>query len=341
MWDAGARRYLIRIETSNPDLFAKMHPPESSWHARAAAIHSLREMGFQVGTGVMVGVPGQTLADMAGDVEFFRTVEADMLGMGPYIIDEGTLMAATWHATVASAPGFDKKKHMDEMVLQTMRMNALARINLGNVNIAATTALQAIDPMGREVALSRGANILMPILTPTKYREDYQLYEGKPCITDSAEECRRCLNARVSMVGKRLLPAARLDPPHHKDPISWPGDAAGTRHLRTRARGMRTSAVAVQSAVPAPREGDGDGEGGGGKAVGPVKGSDVPRVNVGVFGSMNAGKSTLMNLITRQETSIVDAKAGTTADTKVALMELHALGPAKLFDTAGIDGEGD
>lgn len=283
-----------------------------------------------------MGLPGQTLGDLAGDIEFFRKMDADMIGMGPFITEEGTPATEMWKREVASRPGFDKKLHMDEMVLTTMRMNALARINLGNVNIAATTALQAIDPMGREIALSRGANVLMPILTPTKYRENYQLYEGKPCITDTAEECRRCLNARVSMVGKTLLPNSRSDPPHFNSPASRPSDLPGTRHFSAAPRGAPRgfhSSADVRSAVPEPKA---EPER---KAAGPVKGSDVPRVNIGVFGSMNAGKSTLMNLITRQETSIVDSTPGTTADTKLALMELHSVGPTKLFDTAGIDGE--
>jgi len=264
-----------------------------------------------------------------------------MVGMGPFITEPGTPATEVWDRVVGSAPGFDKQKHVAEQVLLTMRMNALARVNLGNVNIAATTALQALDPMGREVALSRGANILMPILTPTKYRENYQLYEGKPCITDTAEECRRCLNARVSMVGKHLLPAARSDPPHYQHPVTRPSDPPGTRRFGSltpapRPRGARGLATGTppsdQAAVPEPRAAP---------VPGPVKGSDVPRTNVGVFGSMNAGKSTLMNLITRQETSIVDATPGTTADTKVALMELHSVGPAKLFDTAGVDEGGE
>ena len=346
LWDAGARRYLMRIETSNPALFASLHPAKQTWQSRVANLELLKGMGFQLGTGVMVGLPGQTNADLAGDVEFFRKaslvprplhrgpfalrlgqttarvghygscqtlhtsaadppraqIDADMIGMGPFITEEGTPATELWKRTVASPPGFDKPKHMAEMVLQTMRMNALARINLGNVNIAATTALQALDAMGREIALSRGANILMPILTPTKYRENYQLYEGKPCITDTAEECRRCLNARVSMVGKHLLPSARSDPPHYRSPATRPSDPPGTRRFGSRAFATGTHPP-CRSAVAAPQVPH---------TPGPAKGSDVPRTNVGVFGSMNAGKSTLMNQLIKDRLSIVTSKAQTT-----------------------------
>jgi len=108
--------------------------------------------------------------------------------MGPYITEPGTPVAAMWEEQYGDR---DKAVHMAAMLKLTTRMNALARITLGNVNIAATTALQAIDPLGRELALRRGANVLMPILTPTKYREHYTLYEGKPCINDTADECQK------------------------------------------------------------------------------------------------------------------------------------------------------
>ena len=103
---------------------------------------------------------------------------------------------------------------MRAMFELTTRVNALARLANRGANITATTALQAIDPNGREVALRRGANVLMPILTPTRYRQHYQLYEGKPCVTDTADECRRCLTARVGMIGRRLKLGEYGDPPN-------------------------------------------------------------------------------------------------------------------------------
>lgn len=165
----------------------------------------------------MVGLPGQRLEDLASDLALFREVGADMIGIGPYITEPGTPVAAAWEeefgcfllgggggngncsdgVAAAAASGSRKQAHMEAMVSLTTRVNALARITLGNVNIAATTALQALHPRGREIALRRGANVLMPILTPTKYRADYALYEGKPCITDTAAGCEACLTARV------------------------------------------------------------------------------------------------------------------------------------------------
>lgn len=173
----------------------------------------------------MVGVPGQRLEDLASDLTFFRELGADMIGIGPYITEPGTPVAAAWEeefggsfffggggggggravgatAAAAAAAGSKNRKraHMEAMVSLTTRVNALARITMGNVNVAATTALQALHPRGREIALRRGANVLMPILTPTKYRAVYSLYEGKPCITDTAAGCEACLAARVGEI---------------------------------------------------------------------------------------------------------------------------------------------
>ncbi|KAL4444885.1 hypothetical protein ABPG77_003935 [Micractinium sp. CCAP 211/92] len=359
--DAGADRYLLRIESSNPDLYASIHPPAQKWENRVRCLRDLKDIGFMIGTGVMVGLPGQSLRDLAGDIMFFRDLGADMIGMGPYITEAGTPVADMWHRQFGEV---DKPAHMREMLTLTTRMNALARATLGNVNIAATTALQAIDAVGREIALRRGANVLMPILTPTKYREHYTLYEGKPCITDTAEECQKCLNARLSMVDKKLKPGVWGDPPSFRESINpvlmrqaasthtgGSGGSSGgsSRGYATRtagpvppavgflprsSRGLHTSSVAAQQAAQARAGVLGTTPGG------PATGSDLPRTNIGIFGCMNAGKSSLMNRITRSETSIVDATPGTTADTKVVLMELHDVGPAKLFDTAGIDERG-
>lgn len=227
-YEAGAARYLLRIETSNPDLYKTLHPEYQKWESRLQALNDAKEAGFMIGTGVMVGLPGQSLRDLASDIVFFREIGADMIGMGPYINEPGTPATEMWEKQYGS---LNKTEHMKHMVELTTRMNALTRITLGNVNIAATTALQAIDPMGREIALRRGANVLMPILTPTKYREHYTLYEGKPCITDTAEECQKCLNARLSMVGKKLRPGIWGDPPSFRErlhPVSLKMNTNGT-----------------------------------------------------------------------------------------------------------------
>lgn len=211
LFEAGARRYLIRIETSNPELYASLHPFPMSWEERVFCMKVLKDIGYMLGTGVMIGLPGQTIDDLANDLLFFKQIGANMIGMGPYITQQGTPAADKWERL---NKGIDKKSHMHAMFELTTIMNALARITLGNANISATTALQAIEPRGREIALCRGANVIMPILTPTKYRTDYQLYEGKPCITDTAAQCQECLGKRLEGVRKEALSNTWGDPPN-------------------------------------------------------------------------------------------------------------------------------
>jgi len=183
--EAGAKRYLLRIETSNPKLFAKLHPPNQTFEARLDRLRALRKIGFMVGTGVMIGLPGQTRDDLAEDLLFFLREDVDMIGMGPYILQRKTPTGDLWEqenprlalAIAAKEAGTATPEqlelldaHAAAMFELSTRMVALSRILLGDVNIAATTALQTIHPTGREVALMRGANIMMPILTPTSHR---------------------------------------------------------------------------------------------------------------------------------------------------------------------------
>jgi biotin synthase len=183
--DAGAHRYLLRIETSNPALFARIHPPEQSFAARLACLQSLRECGFQVGTGVMIGLPGQTSEDLAADVAFFRQQDVDMVGMGPYVAH-----AATPLAREPCPPA-------DERLRLSLLMIAVTRLALPDINIAATTALQALDAEGRLAGLRFGANVLMPLLTPTEVRADYLLYPGKPVREGPLVRGRARLEARL------------------------------------------------------------------------------------------------------------------------------------------------
>lgn len=192
-FDAGAHRYLLRIETSNPDLFARIHPPQQSFARRLNALRLLRETGFQVGTGVMIGLPGQTLADLAADVAFFVREDVDMIGMGPFVPHEATPLGGL-------RDGPDEAERMRLSLL----MIAVTRLSVPDLNIAATTALQALDPTGREKGLRFGANVMMPLLTPVAVRPDYLLYPGKPCLDESAARCRACLEARVKAAGRRI-----------------------------------------------------------------------------------------------------------------------------------------
>ena len=190
---AGAHRYLLRIESSSPRLFRQLHPAAQSLEHRLQCLQWLRETGFQVGTGVMIGVPGQTLEDLADDVLFFRSLDVDMIGMGPYIVHKQTPMAA-------HEPEMAPRR---EQVYQlALNMIAVTRLVLRNVNIASTTALQAMKPTGREEGLTYGANVIMPQLTPTEFRKDYQLYEGKPCLDENRDQCRMCLQNRITGVGR-------------------------------------------------------------------------------------------------------------------------------------------
>ena len=192
---AGAHRYLLRIETSSPGLFSNIHPPKQTIESRIECLRTLKSIGFQVGTGVMIGLPGQTISDLADDILFFKNLDVDMIGMGPYIVHSDTPMKCHEKETTV---------RKDEILQRALMMIAVTRIVLKNVNIAATTALQAMDPIGREKGLLHGANVIMPQVTPVGVRRDYLLYEGKPCIDESARRCKGCLVNRITSVGRRV-----------------------------------------------------------------------------------------------------------------------------------------
>jgi biotin synthase len=141
----------------------------------------------------MIGIPGQTVHDLANDIQFFKELDADMIGMGPYIVHRQTPMASYENEVNA--------KH-EEIFLMSLKMIAVTRLVLRNVNIAATTALQSMKPDGREQGLTFGANVIMPQLTPTEVRKNYLLYENKPCLDENAEQCRSCLTGRIGSVGR-------------------------------------------------------------------------------------------------------------------------------------------
>lgn len=201
--DAGANRYLLRIETSNPELYARLHPADHSWRRRLECLRTLSRVGYIVGTGVMIGLPGQTVDDLARDIRFFIDEGVDMIGMGPYLVHPDTPLAA-------DAPRTEKSRLLE----LTLRMIAAARLTIPDANIASTTALQAIDPEGREKGLLAGANVIMPNVTPVKYRGEYILYPDKPCTGESSELCRGCLERRVKSVGEEIAWGERGDPLH-------------------------------------------------------------------------------------------------------------------------------
>jgi biotin synthase len=194
-FDAGAHRYLLRIETSSSDLFANLHPSNQKIQTRIKCLKTLKKIGFVVGTGVMIGLPFQKIEDLAEDILFFKKINAKMIGMGPYIFHSQTPM------NFYKETYLNKKKEIFDI---SLRMIAVTRIVLKNVNIAATTALQTMHPMGREYGLLHGANVVMPLVTPKKVRKDYQLYDGKPCINENSEECFKCIKQRIESVGKKI-----------------------------------------------------------------------------------------------------------------------------------------
>ncbi|MFZ5947205.1 MAG: [FeFe] hydrogenase H-cluster radical SAM maturase HydE [Stygiobacter sp.] len=194
-FEAGAHRYLLRIETSNPKLYKKLHPQNHSFDNRLRSLYSLKQLGYQMGTGVMIGLPFQTTYDLVNDLYFFKEFDVDMIGMGPYLLH---------HDTPLAFEANEFKLDKDKQYFLSLKMIALSRIILGDVNIASTTALQAIKPMGREYGLLAGANVIMPNITEQKYRSYYKLYEDKPCLNENYDDCRDCLEKRITMIGEKI-----------------------------------------------------------------------------------------------------------------------------------------
>lgn len=213
-FDAGAHRYLLRMEATNISLYRKIHPDDSKhdFHRRLTCLKYLQDTGYQTGTGVMIGLPFQTTEDLADDLIFMRDFDIDMCGMGPYIE----------HADTPLIKHTDELPPLAERFDMTLKMIAILRIMMKDINIVAATALQAIDPVGREKAVRIGANIVMPNITPGKYRDSYKLYENKPCTDDSAEDCQSCLEARMSLVDSKIIF----------------GEWGDTRHYEIRRKGL-------------------------------------------------------------------------------------------------------
>jgi biotin synthase len=194
--ESGAHRYLLRIESSDEQLYYKIHPnnEKHSYKNRVEALFNLKETGYQVGTGGMIGLPFQTLDHLAGDLLFFKDIDIDMCGMGPYIEHEQTPLYEYRYL-------LNSKKERFELALN---MIAALRLLMPDINIAATTALQAIDPLGREKALAVGANVIMPNITPHKYRREYLLYEDKPCLDEDEIMCKNCTKVRIDLAGNEI-----------------------------------------------------------------------------------------------------------------------------------------
>lgn len=189
--ECGLDRYLLRFETSDPDLFARIHP-DCTLAERVGCLKALRELGVQVGSGFMIGVPGETAAVLAANIALCRELELDMIGIGPFIAHPDTPLGGERNAYEAEPAMFFK---------------ALAVLRLFNpdAHIPATTAFDAVFPgEGRNLALQRGANVFMPNCTPARHRGDYLLYPGKPCIHETSEQCASCVVMRIKSLGRTI-----------------------------------------------------------------------------------------------------------------------------------------
>lgn len=177
-FDAGAHRYLLRIESSNPDLFHKIHPndPLHSYDRRLRALYDLKETGYQTGTGAMIGIPFQTAEDMADDLLFYKEFDAPMIGMGPYNPHPETPLTRQG----APYPSAERRFALG------LKMIALLRLLMPDINIAAATALEVLDPRGREKGILSGANVFMPNITPAGQMVKYNLYDRKTLLGDGA-----------------------------------------------------------------------------------------------------------------------------------------------------------
>ena len=186
--DAGMDRYLLRFETSDADLFAKLHP-DCTLAERLDCLRDLKSLGVQTGGGFMIGLPGETVETLADNILLCREFDFDMIGIGPYIPNPDTPLADQPNAYADDPDMF-------------FRAIAVLRLANPDAHIPATTAFDALFPDGRDLALQRGANVFMPNATPGPLRTDYQLYPGKPCIDEDAADCALCVQARLRALGR-------------------------------------------------------------------------------------------------------------------------------------------
>lgn len=187
MFEAGADRYLLRHETATKELYESLHPG-ASFENRRNCLKNLKELGYQIGAGFMVGIPNQTNDDLVNDLIFLKELDPHMCGIGPFIPHKDTPLKNETAGTVE----------------KTTTMLALTRLLLPNVLLPSTTALGSIDPTGREKGIKAGGNVVMPNLSPTRVREKYSLYDGKICTGDEAAECRMCIENRIKKAGFRV-----------------------------------------------------------------------------------------------------------------------------------------
>lgn len=185
--DAGADRYLIRIETSDRDLYKQMHP-NMDFDNRVRCLKDLKKLGYEVGSGCLVGLPNQTVESLADDILFFKEIDADMIGIGPFIAHPHTPL----------------KNAKNGNFILALKVMALTRLVLKDINIPATTAMETLNPKGRIIALQSGANVVMPNVTTTEFRAKYEIYPGKICINENPTQCRGCIEGKIKSIGRTI-----------------------------------------------------------------------------------------------------------------------------------------
>jgi biotin synthase len=202
LWkQAGADRYLLRFETSDTQLYERIHPSLPGRKSnRFEILRHLHTLGYEVGSGVMIGIPGQTYETLANDIEWFAKLDLDMIGAGPFIAHPDTPLGRGEYPGSVNDP---QQVRNDE--LMTYKVVALTRLVCPDSNIPSTTALATINrDTGRELGLMRGANVVMPNLTPVQYRTRYEIYPGKACINETAQQCAGCLRGRINAIGRTI-----------------------------------------------------------------------------------------------------------------------------------------
>lgn len=185
--DAGADRYLLRIETTDENLYKNMHP-NMSFENRINCLKNLKKLGFETGTGCLVGLPGQSIESLANDILFFKELNADMIGLGPFI----------------PAPDTPLKNETGGTLTLALKVMALTRLLLPDINIPATTAMETLAPDGRIIALKSGANVVMPNVTDKNCKQKYTIYPGKAGLNNTPEEYKSCITSKIESIGRKI-----------------------------------------------------------------------------------------------------------------------------------------
>ena len=185
--DFGADRYLLRIETTDANLYKKMHP-NMDFKNRLKCLYNIKNLGYETGCGSLIGLPGQSIESIANDILFFKELDADMIGIGPFIVHPDT-------------PLKDAENGNFTLALKAM---AITRIMLKNINIPATTAMETLNPNGRIIALQSGANVIMPNVTTLECRKKYEIYPGKITPDKDIQKHRNCLEEKLKSIGRTI-----------------------------------------------------------------------------------------------------------------------------------------